>query len=210
MKLPYEAACFIIPREALAFPNDEGFAQYLMYCRLTPTSVVHRAPISNTVYGVDHQSFIISSVSPKKGWDYCAQFVNEYHPLDEMPKLEFVNDEPFAADISKNEIQFNGEMARIVFNLLLIMQERPHYIEAGKKVGWHKKRNSELWSPNVIGRPYVITRSREKFHTEADGTITRNSPRTHWRRGHYHTYNVGAGRATKQLKWIEPILVNAN
>ncbi len=36
----------------------------------------------------------------------------------------------------------------------------------------------------------------------------RRRPRQHWRKAHWHTYWVGKGRSTKELKFIAPVLVN--
>lgn len=37
---------------------------------------------------------------------------------------------------------------------------------------------------------------------------TRNRPRMHWRRAHWHTYWTGKGRQIKELRFIPPTLVN--
>lgn len=53
---------------------------------------------------------------------------------------------------------------------------------------------------NVIGRD-VSSRSRE-------GGAGAVSP--HWRRGHFHTYWTGKGRAVPKIKWVRPVVINAD
>ena len=56
--------------------------------------------------------------------------------------------------------------------------------------------------------PRWIKRKAKKITRSLGGTHA--SPLMHWRRGHWHTYKVGKGRAEEKLNWVEPVLVNAN
>jgi len=73
----------------------------------------------------------------------------------------------------------------------------------------YKNRFSEIRKWDVGFR---IAREKEYknafSHKENNQNSVRNRPRQHWRKAHWHTYWVGKGHQTKELKFIAPILVN--
>lgn len=90
----------------------------------------------------------------------------------------------------------------IVFNLLFAMAARPELIETGRKLGRHKKSNSEIWSPNTIGRKYTVKRPEGYEPNSEHGT-----KRLHWRRGHFRNQPYGKGRVETKIIWLEPTLI---
>ncbi len=72
-------------------------------------------------------------------------------------------------------------------------------------VGFSRKsKPKQLFLPRMIS---ATQKTRYVRKPQASDKPKRNSPATHWRRGHWHKYLVGAGKKEEKLKWIEPILV---
>lgn len=101
------------------------------------------------------------------------------------------------------EMRDEGDhLLRWVFNTIFAMSARPEYVESGERLGTKKGTQSELWSPNVIGRKYAI-----KSHTFAKASG--GSVRLHWRRGHFRQQAYGIGLTQRRIIWIEPMMVGA-
>lgn len=216
MKLPFESAVFIFPRGVLFFPDNEGECHMAMYTRTRKQ--IYQLPSAKWEVDYKTESFTINSFSSVHYYDYLSNFVAPYSP-GIINNLEIEDD--FQVRLTDSEAEFNGVLAKIVFNLLLIMNERPDILERGVKVGTHKKRRCEMWTPNVIGRRFVV---RRETYGKSD-----LHPRMHWRRGHWRqqpfgTYKVEPEvrhvsvnetvvvkqrRVFKEFKniWIEPMLV---
>jgi hypothetical protein len=91
-------------------------------------------------------------------------------------------------------------LSGLVFRLLLTMNARKELIESGFRAGRHKKTGAEIWTPNIVGRNYRISRP-------ATSSGEGSQKRLHWRRGHFRNQAIGARRAEHKLIWIEPTLV---
>lgn len=104
-------------------------------------------------------------------------------------------------EIDQKTKELLDRMPGIIFNLLFAMAARPEYVETGKKIGVHKKSQSELWTPNIIGRTYQIKRAK------GESIGSHNSPRLHWRRGHFRRQKCGFARLDEKIIWIEPVMV---
>lgn len=89
---------------------------------------------------------------------------------------------------------------RWVFNTIYAMSARPEYVEGGERSGVHKKSQSEIWTPNVVGRKYAV--KSHTFSHERTGSV-----RLHWRRGHFRQQAYGIGRLQHKVIWIEPMMV---
>lgn len=60
----------------------------------------------------------------------------------------------------------------------------------------------------VIGQEIVIQREQQSDQPNSNGHDSHKSPKTHWRRGHWHRYWTGNGNARVLTpKWIKPALV---
>lgn len=111
-------------------------------------------------------------------------------------------DIPFPFDAS-DDISMSiseRETARWVFNTIYAMSSRPEYIEGGERVGRYKQTQSEVWTPNIIGRKYAVKST--SFPNEKKGSV-----RLHWRRGHFRQQAYGIGRTQHRVIWIEPMMV---
>ncbi len=91
-------------------------------------------------------------------------------------------------------------MTTLVFSLVFAMNARKELLERGKPTGKAAKSGLEFWTPNIIGKEYVLGGSKSGAH---GGT----SPRMHWRRGHMRQQPYGEGRNFRREQWIEPTLI---
>ena len=96
----------------------------------------------------------------------------------------------------------------------MLMASKPDVVEGAQPLGYRTVREKgktqkvpRLWAARWIGKNYRYVRSNAK---NLASTTSHASPIAHWRRGHWHTYKTGKGRQIDELKWIEPVLVNAN
>lgn len=110
---------------------------------------------------------------------------------------EIVVDFPFESKGSESDTE------RWVFNTIYAMAARPEYVEGGERVGRRKGAESEIWTPNIVGRKYAV-----KSHTFSKDRI--GSVRLHWRRGHFRQQAFGIGRLQHKTIWIEPMMVGGS
>ena len=93
----------------------------------------------------------------------------------------------------------------LMFKLLVVLNTRPNLVEPATCIrrarSWQSKLRNELWSPNIIGATYRVTREN------AAPTGTHASPRLHFRRGHLRNQPHGQGRTLRKLIWVEPMLI---
>jgi len=108
-----------------------------------------------------------------------------------------------AAGIATDK-EVTDRLSALMLKLLVILNTRPQFVEAGKCVRPQKIKHGrvqycELWSPNLIGRGYRTIRE--------DLGGTHASPRLHWRRGHVRNQPHGPRWSLRKPVWIEPVLV---
>jgi len=112
-------------------------------------------------------------------------------------------EESLEMNIANDDAEVIEKIKHILFGILLAMNVRTELIESGRSVKLHKKSGREIWTPNFIGRTYRIVRK-----TSGDGN--HNSPRLHWRRGHFRSQPCGENRAARKLIWLEPMLIGSS
>lgn len=97
-------------------------------------------------------------------------------------------------------------LLRLVMNVSYYLTSVPNALEEST-VGSEKRTPSgkvpDWWFPRWIGKKYV----RREIVSKGG---SHNSPRTHWRRGHWRNQAIGEGRQDRRRTWIEPILVMAS
>tara|TARA_A100000172_G_scaffold76526_1_gene60105 strand:- start:280 stop:1278 length:999 start_codon:yes stop_codon:yes gene_type:complete len=105
------------------------------------------------------------------------------------------------------------KMRQIAVHTLLTMAYRPELISESKSFSTSSgykfstlKKDKQARNNVWIGEGFISkTRKRLKSDDNEGSPIA-----SHWRRGHWHTYLVGAKKTKQSLKWIEPIHVNSN
>lgn len=99
------------------------------------------------------------------------------------------------------------KMVSSALNYMLVMSSAPEWLTPAACTRPAKKKHGRvrdaLWSPHFIGRDY-----RHPVGPPQGGTHA--SPRMHWRKGHWHTFRCGPGRAQTRRKLIAAVLVNAH
>jgi hypothetical protein len=125
-------------------------------------------------------------------------------------------------DPSLNDLGMNPDMdtetkssieaiARVGVNSLLVHLYEPELIttdspESVRRGFGADPKGTRTMPPTWIGK---LFRRVEQRQTRAAQAIGR-SPRTHWRRGHWHTVVCGKGRQEREMRWFRPTLVNAS
>lgn len=195
MSFPFEGFTFVLPRSSKFTINGTPIA----YIHITRTTFESNPLLHQTFFDKDKTGLIVFGLSPdlmfKPG--FCTK--NSYDPDRHEWKTVMDGEE---SSFSANKLEV---LLHVAFNLIFAMAARPEYVETGRKIGMHKKSNSEIWTPNVIGRKYATKRVMEA-NTEKG---THSSPRMHWRRGHFRQQPYGKGLTEHKIIWLEPMLVNA-
>jgi hypothetical protein len=188
LKLPYEAGVFILPKNSIPTPvgGQTGFVGY--------------ARLSNQMYDVQPANIEVNN--KREAWlsiSYdTADGVEGYRLIYEekyYPKQDNLTSDNYKSSFNAYENlsglsaktsdfkNYTADMANLVFNLLLLMQERPDLVTKGRHVGTTKKHRQEIWYPNIIGKNYTIKRVYQGG--------SHASPRWHWRCGHWREQGVG-------------------
>jgi hypothetical protein len=216
LNLPFETAVFVFPRNLLHLPNGEGPCHFAIYSRIKPALyTVDLGGLYHRIQYNDH-TFTISTFSQVHYYEYLTNYTQPYFVGMDIPNL--CDSESSDADflvLNQDEAQTNFLISKIIFNLLMIMNHRPQMVEMGERVKVHKKKhNSEIWTPNIIGKKYYV-KGRVQNQTES-------FRRMHWRRGHWRKQPYGEYIVMEQPNgnkshefimfrdiWIEPCLVAA-
>lgn len=202
LKLPHEGAVFVMPRGKLMSPRG-GSINFIAYARLYGDKI-YKLPGKGARINTDFDHFMMCATDTEKMFDYNRVFKK---PVFDA-RTDFGPDSTIATQFSTDpkeqqrdarlhplytpaDVEFNDRCTNILFNLLLLMEARPEIIskEGSRRVGYHKKRRCELWSPNILGRGYRIGRPTPTDPTADKGTHA--SPRWHWRRGHWREQGYG-------------------
>lgn len=188
--LPFPTMTFIMPRNSLSVAGDH--IHYIDVFRFDPDNI---AEITNGAIVTDKPCLSIYATTCSGGV-YMRNLSKVFRNKDFKP-----SDDPILESMSFEEIDFTDKLCVLVFNLLYAMAAKPEYVESGHKIGRHKKSNSEIWSPNIVGRKFAVKRAAEAG--------THASPRTHWRRGHFRHQPFGKGLTEHKIIWLEPMLIGA-
>jgi hypothetical protein len=136
---------------------------------------------------------------------FVSSFWKEDHVDEIIQKYGYTDYTGADAPKVQEDRECCDRLSALMFKLLVVLNTRPNLVEpaacirrACKKKG---KLRSELWSPNIIGASYRVSRDK------AAPTGTHASPRPHWRRGHLRNQPHGQGRTLRKLIWIEPLLI---
>lgn len=194
MRLPFESVSFILPKNALRVSEEE--VTYIELCRHTSSEI-------KNIKGLEDfelpQSQLIITTNLESG---CVLYKSLTKPfiLNNDDDKDLID--PYSDFLTVEQRDFNDKILATCFNLLFAMQARPELVETGRKLGRHKKSNSEIWSPNIIGRKYRVKRPEGYEPNGEHGT-----KRMHWRRGHFRQQQYGKGLTETKIIWLEPMLV---
>ena len=98
------------------------------------------------------------------------------------------------------------EIAQLIVNAVLLIKHQPSLITVEKSatsaLGFSSKPSNEPMPVRWLGKTFSNDRTRSR------STGGHASPRSHWRRGHWHGYRCGEGRKVLKRKWIQPVYVN--
>lgn len=167
-------------------------------CRFLPATPVITMPKAKVAFSwyacVDGR--LESFVSSFWKADQVAEIIQKYSYTDytgaDAPKVQ---EDKACCD----------RLSVLMFKLLVVLSTRLNLVEPAtcirRACARKGKRQSELWSPNIIGATYRVARE----NATPNGTHT--SPRLHWRRGHLRDQPHGQGRTLRKLIWIEPMLI---
>lgn len=186
-QLPFPAGIFLLPS------REPDLPAWLGWCRVRPGDVIsipgRWRPMACPA-GADE--FLVFAGACPSGV-YSDTFIIACGPDGSFKTDSVIRGVP-------NRFNY-GEIVGTTTSLLLAMLARPELVERdGKRVRTIKNGPArEEWTPNWIGRTYRVQR--------AEGGGTHNSPRLHWRRGHYRRQACGTGRKDHRIIWIEPHIV---
>lgn len=142
---------------------------------------------------------MIGAITTKCNYTWIRYLDPDLNDLDMNPEIDAE---------TKTSIE---AIARVGMNSLLVHLYEPELIttdspESVRRGFGADPKGSRTMPPTWIGK---LFRRVEQRHTRAAQAIGR-SPRTHWRRGHWHTVVCGKGRQDREMRWFRPTLVNAN
>lgn len=108
--------------------------------------------------------------------------------------------------MKEEDIELTNKIFMVGLWLLMLLNSEPQHLQMGvvtckrkQKSAHEAKGESDLWSPNFIGRAYVRSESQGGTHA---------SPRAHSRRAHWTHQAHGPQRSLRTLKWIKRTMVN--
>jgi len=199
IKFPFPAGFLYIPKGAIKSPEGDDVG-YIGWAFLGPNEFASTATDKAT-----HALQIAVKVQDQIGTTYTKVIDNDRDPdlfdlrMESMPPDE----DPYALPMNETEDQFIAWMTRLTVSILMVPSAREELFEKERRDKVVKKRDyiREFWTPNHIGRKYLY----EKTQDSKGGS--HQSPRAHWRRGHYRNQRHGEQRSQTKIIWIEPILV---
>ena len=206
MQLPFDAAAFIFPTNALSVPGvgDIEFVWYSRALKEQPLTIPSDVPHD---ISLPTSQFYIRTV-PANGTDEAPAIIfqinNDTDPTIDLSKsLDDVGVLDASSPFSDSERKVAAIISGLVFNLILAVDARPELLTHGSTKGKRSKKGSEFWHPNIIGKAYRIAGAGGG---EGGSGITQ---RMHWRRGHWRSQAHGSGYTQRKNIWIEPTLVAA-
>jgi hypothetical protein len=213
MNFPMEAAVFMLPKGTLSHP-EYGECAYIAYA-LLKAGERHTSVLTTKDYCLLNGGLILMVSCPFFHRDMMVFHYN--FAADKIPTIELTDIESAMAGAEDDTIswlagdsmmdardsRFVAEAAHYLFGTLLLMLNKPEFVEPGVSRRKMTRNGVPIWSPNIIGRHYRLKREGMGV---GDGTHA--SPRAHWRRGHWRDQVHGPKLSLRKQMWIEPVFVN--
>jgi hypothetical protein len=232
MKRAVDCGIFSLPNGLLTNPDGE-WLECIAFAYTMPTDKTwlhfgDRRCLRAMQCGSSNKPIIILMANTKSaiyGTNICFD-------SDDTPKLEiavvedglavYTGDAVRTVKDQDAEASFVYKLRNLALQCLLLMQVQPELLSLGEvldpSVGAKKRgfatasRSSKpVLSPNWLGKDYASKQVSERQSARLERTRNRDSPRTHWRRGHYRRSLYGprdAPEPTYRMSWIEPVIVN--
>jgi len=217
MPLPYEHGILALPKNSLVHPVD-GDCAFIMFSRYRegvenwpPSTVGVNRPIA-----MADDSFCVCGMFPSAGLWYDTCITKRSKPVIRIRnvfeggegKQAFPLTTQFDTDLETDaDLDMAAKLAALTFGTILALTARPDLLTPATHTNtiFNKKsgKRTEFWSPNIVGKHY----SPRKAPTGEPGT--HQSPRMHWRRGHFRNQHYGPARSQIKMIWLEPQLVNS-
>lgn len=201
VKLPFESFNFILPQKTYYIGEEEII--YIDITRLNTQDGIKfiqsfdfpmNPEMVRRAKDADYIDAIQFNAMSTNGVKFSAEHHTVYDPTVALEPTDVLSYSDVA--LPPNENDDVNKLPMLVFNLLFAMQARPELVESGRKEGYNKKANSQIWTPNIIGRKF----SYQRHSQEHQG----GSKRMHWRRGHFRNQPYGHGLTEHKIIWIEP------
>lgn len=206
MKLPFEAAVFMLPKGSLTYRNEATDVICASYARGAMREEIPsiNPDVIRTLSGRgDFSIFAGMSDGLLLNWSHPWEQALDIAQLDAT--IQDTPNEPletrFQADVTADGRDFMARVAHLVFNTLQLMLVKSDLVSMGSLVNQvHHRRHStrEFWSPNTIGAEYRLKRQRHPLGG------THASPRGHWVRGFWRNQACGPNYSEYKEIWIEP------
>lgn len=206
MKLPFEAAVFMLPKGSLTYQSDATDVVCISYAR---------AALREEIPSINPE--IVEALGGRGDFTVFAgmssgRLLNWSHPWEqplEIAKLDATIQDtpnqplqtPFQYDVDTYDKHFMGRVSHLVFNTLQLMLARPNLVSMGalvKQVRDKRKSIRTFWSPNIVGKDYRLKRESQPLGG------THASPRGHWVRGFWRDQACGPNYGQHKEIWIEP------
>lgn len=206
MKLPFEAAVFMLPKGSLTYQNEATDVAFVSYARAALKEVVPsiNASVASTLSGRgDFTTFAGMMSGRLLNWSHPWEIPLDVATLD-ATVLETPDNTPqtaFQHQADEYDKHFMARVAHLVFNTLQLMLSRPDVVAMGSLVKEVHDRNRSVksfWKPNMVGTDYRLRRETNPLGG------THASPRGHWVRGFWRNQACGPNLSERKEVWIEP------
>jgi hypothetical protein len=206
MKLPFEAAVFMLPKGSLVYQSEATDVVCVSYARagmreeipcINPSAtktVTGRGDF--TVFAAMLNSLLLNWSHP---WEQPLDITQLDATIQDTPKAPLK--EMFDDDLTTEAQRFLARAAHLVFNTLQLMLTKPALVSMGsplKQVQNKRKSVKTFWIPNIIGKDYRLRRGAQSLGG------THASPRGHWVRGFWRDQACGPKFSEHKETWIEP------
>ena len=205
MRLPFDSAAFALPRGSLSH-TSRGDVSYLWYARIRKGQPYYLYPEPTPLGIADEDAFMVFiSCMDRNVLSHIVPGSSQPTiPMKDLSNgFELIDASTLSrAGFVEDDMTLVSSAVTLLFSLLFVMSAREGLWERGQWTGKRSKRGLEFWTPNILGKDYVLKRN-----TQSSGSGA--SPRMHWRRGHMRQQPYGENHSLRRSQWIEPVLVAA-